>query len=150
MAVAFEGEISHIQIAQAANPEKESAWVAGEIKRLIRKEAYQYRDIAVICGSMDAYRFHLQEAFERMDIPYFVDATSKILHNPAMEILQGKLFGFSGKRSLKSLKTSHTGFHKIYFQQIYFFYGKAAETATKISHHTSIRKIPFQKLQKSL
>lgn len=90
-AVAFEEEPTHIQIRQAANPGRESAWVAGEIKRLIRKEAYQYRDIAVICGSMDSYRFHLQEAFARMDIPYFVDATSKILHNPAMELLQGLL-----------------------------------------------------------
>ena len=87
----FGAATSNILGQLTANPEKESAWVAGEIKRLIRKEAYQYRDIAVICGSMDAYRFHLQEAFERMDIPYFVDATSKILHNPAMELLQGLL-----------------------------------------------------------
>ena len=91
MPAPFEDEVSHIQLGQALNLGRESAWVAGEIKRLIREEGYQYRDIAVICGSMEAYRFYLQEAFRRMDIPYFVDAASKILHNPAMELLQGLL-----------------------------------------------------------
>lgn len=89
--VAYEEEPSRIQMLQAVNPSRESLWTAREIKRLIREDGYQYRDIAVICGSMDAYCFHLQEAFRRMDIPCFVDATSKILHNPAMELLQGLL-----------------------------------------------------------
>ena len=90
-AAPFEGEPTHIQIGQALDPEKESTWVAKEIKRLIREESYQYRDIAVICGNMDAYRFHLQEAFRRMEVPCFLDVTAKILHNPAMELLQGLL-----------------------------------------------------------
>ena len=40
---------------------------------------------------MDGYRYHLQEAFGQMDIPFFTDAASKISHNPAMELLQGML-----------------------------------------------------------
>ena len=87
----YKEETTAIQIWQAAGPRQESLWLAREVKRLIREEGYQHRDIAVICGSMDTYRYHLQEAFAQMDIPYFVDASSKILHNPAMELLQGLL-----------------------------------------------------------
>ena len=86
-----EGSLDAVQIWQARNPEQESKWLAGEVKRLIREEGYQYRDIAVICGNMDIYRYHLQEAFGQMEIPHFVDASTKILHNPAMELLLGLL-----------------------------------------------------------
>ncbi len=84
-------EYSNIRLWQALNPRQESFALAGEIKRLVREEGCQYRHIAVICGDMEAYRYHLQEAFGQMEIPYFVDAGSKILHNPAMELLQGLL-----------------------------------------------------------
>ncbi len=80
-----------ISIWQAMNPRQESFALAREVKRLIRAEGYRYRDIAVICGDMETYRYHLQEAFGQMDIPYFLDVNSKILHNPAMELLQGLL-----------------------------------------------------------
>lgn len=81
----------NIVLFQAATPEAESTKTACEIKRLIRSGRYQYRDIAVICGSMDTYRYHLQESFLRMDIPFFMDTPSRILHNPAMELLHGLL-----------------------------------------------------------
>lgn len=91
----FDSEIGSIgkalQLWQAQNPEQESLWLAGEVKRLVREENYQYRDIAVICGNMDTYRYHLQEAFQQMEVPYFVDASTRIMHNPATELIVGLL-----------------------------------------------------------
>lgn len=87
----YESTQEDIRLWRALNPRQESFALAREIRRLIREEGCQYRDIAVICADMEAYRYHLQEAFAQMDIPYFVDASSKILHNPAMELLQGLL-----------------------------------------------------------
>ena len=91
VSASYKEETKAVQIWQMTNPRQESMWLAGEIKRLIREKGYLYRDIAVICGSMDTYRYHLQEAFSQMEVPYFVDAVTKILHNPAMELLQGLL-----------------------------------------------------------
>lgn len=88
---AYEAQPERIRIVQAQNPQQESLWVARQIKRLLREEGYQHRNMAVICGSMDGYRSHLEEAFRQMEIPYFVDASSKICHNPAMELLNGLL-----------------------------------------------------------
>ncbi len=87
----YKKDTKAIQVWQALGPRQESQWLGGEIKRLLREEGYQNRDIAVICGSMDTYRYHLQEAFLQMGIPYFVDASTKIMHNPATELLIGLL-----------------------------------------------------------
>lgn len=87
----YDEETENIQLWQAASPHGESMWLAREIRRLVREEEYQFRDIAVICGNMDTYHYHLQEAFSQVEIPYFIDATSRIMHNPAMELLQGLL-----------------------------------------------------------
>lgn len=87
----YDGASGAISIWQAVKPRQESFWLAREIKRLLREEGYQHRDIAVVCGSMDTYKYHLQEAFSQMDISYFIDANSRIMHNPAMELMQGLL-----------------------------------------------------------
>ena len=115
-----------VQIWQASNPQQESLWLAGEVKRLIREEGYQHRDIAVICGSMDAYRYHLQEAFSLMEIPHFVDASTKIMHNPATELLLGLLellerdFSYAGvmrylRSGFSSLTPEEADLLEIYF-----------------------------------
>lgn len=115
----------HIQVWQAMNPRQESLALARELKRLVREEDCRYRDIAVVCGDMEAYRYHLQEAFEQMDIPYFVDASSKIMHNPAMELLQGLLdilerdFSYAGvmrylRSGFSSLSLEETDMLEIY------------------------------------
>ena len=80
-----------ISICQAMKPRQESFWLAREVKRLLREEGYQHKDIAVICGDMNMYSHHLEEAFSQMDIQYFIDASSPMTHNPAMELLQGLL-----------------------------------------------------------
>lgn len=89
--VKYEEQTDCLQLWMAVSPQQESQWLAGEVKRLIREDGYQYRDIAVICGSMDTYRYHLKEAFLQMEIPYFVDSGTKIMHNPATELLLGLL-----------------------------------------------------------
>lgn len=87
----YEEETDAVRILQAPGPRQESFMAAREMKRLIREEGYLHRDIAVICGDMDMYRRHLQEALTQMEIAYFVDAPGKLTHNPVMELIQGVL-----------------------------------------------------------
>ncbi len=110
----FEKQTDAISIRQATKPRQESFFLAKEIKRLLREDGYQQRDIAVICGSMDTYRHHLEEAFSQMEISYFIDANSPMLHNPLMEVLQGLLdilgqdFSFAG-----IMRYLHSGFSNL-------------------------------------
>lgn len=91
VSVPYEEETDSIRILQAAAPRQESFQVALEIKRLLREEGCKHRDIAVICADMDSYREHLQEAFVQLEIAHFIDASSKLAHNPVMELLKGLL-----------------------------------------------------------
>ncbi len=105
-----------IHIHEALNPREESFALAREIKRLIREENRSYRNMAVICGDMEAYRNHIKEAFEQLEIPHFLDVSSKLLHNPAMELLQGLLeilerdFSFAGV--MRYLRSGFSGVSK--------------------------------------
>ena len=125
VASSFRGEQENIQLWQAVNPQSESLWLAREVRKLVREKGCQFRDIAVVCGNMDSYRFHLQEAFSRVEVPYFVDVTSKILHNSAVELLQGLLeilerdFSYAGvmrylRSGFSSLTLEETDLLEIY------------------------------------
>lgn len=47
--------------------------VAEEIRKLIRKERYRYREIGVIVSDMNVYGDYLEQAFETYGIPVFMD-----------------------------------------------------------------------------
>lgn len=124
----YQGETDAISIWQAVKPRQESFWLAREVKRLIREEGYQHRDIAVICANMDTYAGHLKEAFSQMDINCFLDAPGSMLHNPAMELLQGLLdvleqdFSFMGvmrylRSGFSNITREETDFLELYFTE---------------------------------
>ncbi len=81
--------VGNIEIGEAKSIRSECKMLARKIKKMVRLEGYQYRELAIICGSVDAYREELEEAFQKMEIPYFVDTASKILLNPMVEMIQG-------------------------------------------------------------
>lgn len=124
----YTNETNAISIWQASKPRQESFWLAGEVKRLLREEGYQHRDIAVICANMDAYANHLKEAFGQMQISSFLDAASSMLHNPAMELVQGLLdlleqdFSFAGvmrylRSGFSSITREEADFLELYFTE---------------------------------
>ena len=44
-----------------------------EILRLLQREGYRYREIAIVTGDLERYRPLLAAALEREQIPYFMD-----------------------------------------------------------------------------
>ena len=57
--------------------------VAEEIRKLIRKERYRYREIGVIVSDMNVYGDYLEQAFETYGIPVFMDHKRSILCDKA-------------------------------------------------------------------
>ena len=55
--------------------------MAREINRLVREEGIRYRQIAVVTGSVGQYGEHVEDVFEKYNIPYFMDETKGILFN---------------------------------------------------------------------
>ncbi len=87
----YKKEREVIGLHAARNPKEESVLAAGEIRRLVRKENYRYRDIGVIVSNMDVYGDYLEQAFEAYDIPVFMDHKRSILLNPFVEYIRSLL-----------------------------------------------------------
>lgn len=58
------------------------------IQKLVRERGYQYRDIAVVTGDLEAYGELLRTEFLKFDIPCYVDRTRGIVLNPLTEYIQ--------------------------------------------------------------
>ncbi len=88
----YEGaDADSIQLYEATDPKEEVRQTAVKIRRLIRKEGYQFREIAVICGDLGTYADHVEEQFGLFEIPCFLDKTRGILLNPFIEYMRSAL-----------------------------------------------------------
>ncbi len=110
----FEKEQSDISIHAAKDAEEEVAFVAREIKRLVREEGYRYEDIAVVSGNMEEYARIAKRGFIISGIPCFVDYKKDILGNPFVALLRSVLViiseDFSYEGVFRFLRTGLTDF----------------------------------------
>lgn len=87
----YDQEQDAVCIHVAKNPKEEAFSVAGEIRALVRKGGYRYREIGLIASGMDAYGDYLEEAFESYGIPVFMDHKRSILLNSYVEYIRSLL-----------------------------------------------------------
>ena len=79
-----EGQIT---LHSLPSPSKEAAFAARMIRQL-HSSGVKYREIAVITGDPESYRYHLIREFSQARIPYFLDETVRITQNPCLEFLR--------------------------------------------------------------
>ena len=87
----FEGENNSVFIYEASNMSREVRQTMIKISDLIRNEGYAYRDIALVCGSLDSYAEEIMRQAERFDIPVYVDKNVSLLLNPMIEYITSAL-----------------------------------------------------------
>lgn len=80
-----------IHIFETTSPKEEVRQCAIKIRELLRKENYQFRDIAVVTGDLGAYAPHVEEQFSLFEIPCFLDTTRGIVLNPFIEYIRSAL-----------------------------------------------------------
>ncbi|MEE1086631.1 MAG: PD-(D/E)XK nuclease family protein [Schaedlerella sp.] len=110
----FVDEQEQISVHVTHNPAKEAEFVASELHKLVRKNGYRYRDMAVVVSDMETYAIHLQRACEEFQIPYFMDHKKSILLNAFIEYIRSLLGMFEQRFSYESvfrfLRTGMTEF----------------------------------------
>ncbi len=108
----YEKEQEDITLHAVRDSEGEIAFVAGEIKRLVREEGYRYQDIAVVSGNIEEYGRLAKRRFTQLNIPCFIDYKKDILGNPFVELLRSALVivteDFSYEGVLRYLRTGLT------------------------------------------
>ncbi len=111
--VRYEKEQEAVSIHAARMPKEEAYAAAEEIRALVRKEGYRYRDIGVIVSNMDVYGDYLEQAFESYDIPVFMDHKRSILLNSFVEYIRSLLNmaeqGFTYESIFRFLRTNLSG-----------------------------------------
>lgn len=80
-----------IHIFSAKDIQGEVDYACSEIFRLIRKEGYRYRDVAIVTGDMEQYSRIIEKAFDKVDFPVFIDYKKHIMGNPLVELVRALL-----------------------------------------------------------
>lgn len=87
----WENKPENISITGLKNPREELNFTAREITRLVRRQGYCYKDIALVTGDVPQYANYVPEIFEQYGIPYFIDQTRNILFHPFIEFVRAAL-----------------------------------------------------------
>ncbi len=90
-AEAFTEEQDAVHVMDAPSLKEEIHQVGLQILKLVREDGYQYRDIAVISGNLDAYSAFVEETFSNMEIPCYIDRTRGITLNPMTQFIKSAL-----------------------------------------------------------
>ncbi len=89
--VGYASEPATITLEELSTPREEVRNLARRIRKLVREEGYQYRDLAVVCGDLAPYASHVETEFRKLEIPFFLDRTVGIMLNPFVEMIRSVL-----------------------------------------------------------
>ncbi len=110
---AFDGETENITVCCAGDIQEECAWVAREIKRLMRSGFCRCRDIAVVFRSGDTYEKEINYALKKHGVPMFEDNRQPITNQPLINLVRNVLEiscgGYSTDTVMRCMKTSLAG-----------------------------------------
>lgn len=105
-----------IRMYSLKNPREELGFIAREIERLVRREGYRYREIAIVCGDLPLYADYAQEVFSEYRIPLFLDQKTSIVYHPFIEFLRAALEAvicdFSLDGVFRYLRSRFSGFSR--------------------------------------
>lgn len=117
---AYKKETDEIQIVAAVDSREEISLVAGMIKKYVMEEGYRYRDIAVITGDLKEQSVLWKQVMEQLAIPYFLDFSETLSHNPMVEMIGMVMELFRSDFSYDSVFSFlKTGFLDIGMEEIY-------------------------------
>ncbi|MBE5941844.1 MAG: hypothetical protein E7264_04800 [Lachnospiraceae bacterium] len=66
---------------------QEALYIAKVIQDCVMEEGYQYKDFAIITGDLRQQSDVWRTTFEMLKIPYFLDCTEELAHNPLAEFV---------------------------------------------------------------
>ncbi len=96
-------DLSGLRCAACRDKYAEARFAAAEICCLVREEGLRYRDIAVICRSMEDYEAPLEAALSEYNIPVFYDRKEQVLAKPVAAVLLAALEAVRGSYKTEAI-----------------------------------------------
>ncbi|MBR1865437.1 MAG: PD-(D/E)XK nuclease family protein [Lachnospiraceae bacterium] len=116
----YKKETDEIRIVAAVDSREEISLVAGMIKKYVMEQGYHYRDFAVITGDLKEQSVIWKQVMEQRAIPYFMDFSETLSHNPMVEMIGMVMELFRSDFSYDSVFSFlKTGFLEIGMEEIY-------------------------------
>lgn len=84
-------DMKDIKLLAAPTAKDECRFIGDEIHRLVNEKGYRYREIAIVCGSLEQYVPLLERAMADAEIPLFMDDKRNLLTNPVVEAMRAVL-----------------------------------------------------------
>jgi ATP-dependent helicase/nuclease subunit B len=110
----FTGDNNSIFIYRTTTPAEEIRQTMIKIANLVRDEGYAYRDIALVCGSLDTYGDMITRAANKFGIPVYVDQNVSLMLNPFIEYITSALniviSGYRYEDVFHYMRSGMTGF----------------------------------------
>ena len=117
----YAGSSDAVRLCSCLNPAQELAMVTHEIKRLVREGGgrLHYRDIAVVAGALNENAYIIKDAFNKAQIPYYIDAKTGILGNPLTVFTLGAIDAAVESFSYRSVfRYLRSGFSDVSAQEL--------------------------------
>ncbi len=99
----FEGDNEAVDCVGLLNEFSEVEFAAAQIWELVQKQGYRFEDIVVIGRDLDTYGPILEAAFDRYQIPYFLDRPQSVETMPLMRFVTHLLGAVITRMSRKEL-----------------------------------------------
>ena len=87
----YKGAQNGVHIAEAPDMKEEVHQMGLKIAQIVREKGWQYRDVAVISGNLEAYAAYVEEEFRDLNIPCYIDRTRGITLNPMVQFIKSGL-----------------------------------------------------------
>ncbi|MCR5657179.1 MAG: exodeoxyribonuclease V subunit gamma [Butyrivibrio sp.] len=88
----FNEKAENIKLFEADTIQDEVNMALSEIKTMIRDDkSLQYRDFAIVCGSLERYESLLEKTARDIDIPIYIDQTGNLKLNPLVELIRSAI-----------------------------------------------------------
>ena len=110
----YQGKDCAVTVCEARDATLEAEYTAASIRRLLMSGTAAAKDIMVVAHDLSLYGALLEPAFQRYDIPFFMDLRRSVLHTAIMKLplcLLQLAQRITTERILLYLKTQLTSLH---------------------------------------
>lgn len=83
----YDKPVENIRLMNCQDSKQETMCIAKTIRDYVMQQGFQYKDFAIITGDLREQADNWRRAMELLDVPYFLDYTETLAHNPVMEFV---------------------------------------------------------------
>ncbi len=83
----YDKSLENMMLVKCLDSKQEAMYIAKTIREYVKEQGFHYKDFAIITGDIKEQADCWKRTMELMDVPYFLDYTEGLTHNPVVEFV---------------------------------------------------------------